>query len=118
MYKMLQNAIQCYKMVQIKDFSSSLDAQRASWSVSATMIPKLKKMVIVTKTSIRLLSAIVAHVGKAFIYTTKVHKLLRKSQKVMRPPLLRSSQNIYKMDVSKKPNLANYLFRAAKPPQK
>ena len=51
---------------------------------------------------------------------TKGTWLLRSSQKfseVLRP-LLRSSQNIYKMAASKKPNLANYPFGAASRPQK
>ena len=58
--------------------------------------------------------------GEAATDTTKVHKLLRSSQKfseVLRP-LLRSSQNIYKMAASKKPNLANYPFGAASRHQK
>ena len=41
----------------------------------------------------------------------------QKFSEVLRP-LLRSSQNIYKMAASKKPNLANYPFGAASPPQK
>ena len=61
---------------------------------------------------------------EALIDNTKVQWLLRSSQKFsevvcLLRPLLRSSQNIYKMAASKKPNLANYLFGAAsRPPKK
>ena len=41
----------------------------------------------------------------------------QKFSEVLRP-LLRSSQNIYKMAASKKPNLANYPFETAWRPQK
>ena len=64
-----------------------------------------------------------ARLDEALSTNTKVQWLLRSSQKFsevvcLLRPLLRSSQNIYKMAASKKPNLANYPFGAASRPQK